>query len=181
MRTVKGRTFWIGACVIIAVIALCAIYVGPSVWTPLCCKHEHVDIKTGRIRHTQYLLYCRISERIEDSILTKALSPESLEGVQADWRHVNTFSPGLRRSPHYAYHSAIHQIGMLKMAWEMTHFSDEAKREVAETLLRAWQSDGSDRAGGDYMDEVCDLAIETIDSNSTVGTAELDILENKEF
>jgi hypothetical protein len=101
-----------------------------------------VDIKSGRIRYSRYLFYCKISEKIEDTILTEELG-EFAEDVQPDWHRVNTFSPGVRHSPHYAYHGTIGQINKIAMTWQLFPFSDEAKRQVARTILNKWQADGN--------------------------------------
>lgn len=146
--------------VLMLFIAISGIYLWTNIflWSELNCRHEDVDIKTGRIRHTRYLLYCRVDEKVEDSILTNALPREAVDGVQPDWRRVNTFSPGVRHSPHYAYHGAFSQIHHLQIIWTMVPFSDEAKRYVAEQVLRIWQSSGSYFRADDYIHRVFEMA-----------------------
>ena len=56
-----------------------------------CCKHEDIDIKTGRLRYTYTLFSYKLSERIEDSALTEVLPPEMLEGSTPEWRRGTTF------------------------------------------------------------------------------------------
>jgi hypothetical protein len=92
---------------------------------------------------------------------------------EEDWRRVNTFSPGVGHSPHYVYHGAFAQIREIKIAWEVAKFSAEAKRRVAETILAAWQSEGSYFGVQDYVHSVCDLAFEAAESNSAVSVNDL--------
>src|SRR5436309_1304498 len=75
-------------------------------WSPLNCRYEDIDINTGRIRHQRLLLGICISERIEDSSISRELQ---LGGAPADWRRANTFSPLVGYSPHYIFHSAVSQ------------------------------------------------------------------------
>jgi hypothetical protein len=138
VMTFKNQKLWL--VVLILIVLIVFIFTMPS-WWKLCYRCEDVDIKSGRIRHTRYLFYCKISEKIDNTILTEALG-ESAKDVQPDWRRVSTFSLGIRHSTHYVYHGAIVQIRLVGMIWQMSPFSDEAKRQVARTILDKWQADG---------------------------------------
>jgi hypothetical protein len=111
-------------------------------WSPLNCKYEDVDIHTGRIRTTRMLVWLKVSERIEDSALTKALAAEDVLGTEPEWRRVNTLSPGIGNSPHYAFHGAISQIGELESFWESFPLNPQMKRETALTVLSIWNERG---------------------------------------
>jgi len=125
-------------------------------WSPLNCWHDDVDINTGRVRHTRFLLYCAIADRTEDSWLSLAVpNPD----ISPDWRHVNTFSPGVHHSPHYQFQGAIHQIQTLEVADGTTPFEPEARRKVASKLLASWQLTGSDVEAGEYVEKVAQTAI----------------------
>lgn len=54
-------------------------------WSPLNCWHDDIDITTGRIRHQRYLLGMCISERVEDSALSRQLAPPAADSV-TDWK-----------------------------------------------------------------------------------------------
>src|SRR5688572_11297203 len=100
MRLIASR--WPVRFGLMAVAITCAALVlisGVFVWSPLHCWHEYVDIRSGRLRFQHYLLYVCVSDRTEETWLSRAV-PTPL-GPPA-WRRVNTFSPGARHSPHYA-------------------------------------------------------------------------------
>ena len=84
-------------------------------WTPFNCWHEDVDINTGKIRYSRYLLFYCVKTEIRDSPLSLALLPQERNGVTPDWRRVNTFSPGRRVSPHHMFHGAFYQIRELEL------------------------------------------------------------------
>jgi hypothetical protein len=130
---------------------------GIFTWSPLNCWHDDVDIRTGRIRHTWYLLYCKVSERTEDSPLADVLGPGAGTGVPPDWRRVNTFSPLTHHSPHYSYHGAIAQMQELGMLWALEPFTPAAKRAVAANVLRLWQRDDGYWTADRYIQAVSDL------------------------
>lgn len=149
-------------------------------WPQLACRFEDVDIITGRIRVTRYLLYCNISEKIEDSILTQTIG-QFPDGLQPDWRHVNTFLPWRNYSPHHSYHGAISQIRGVEIIWQAYPFSDEAKKHVARTILYRWQSDRSYFRAERYIDDVWDTAREKTESNpkAIISVADLASIPNE--
>ena len=152
------RWLIIAAAILLAplLIAISGIFT----WSPLNCWHDDVDIRTGRIRHTWYLLYHKVSDRTEDSPLAEVLGPGAVIGMRPEWRRVNTFSPLTHLthySPHYSYHGAIAEMKELQMVWELTPFTPAAKRAVASNLLRLWQRDGSYWTADRYVQAVSDL------------------------
>ncbi len=126
-------------------------------WSEMCCQYQEVDIKSGRLRFTRYLFYCKVSEHIEESIFSKTLLPEDLVKKQPDWNRVNTFSPGLRHSPHHAYHGAISQIKNVDLIWKLRQFSPEAKRKAVQRVLFLWQTGGNYFAADEYLGALNDL------------------------
>lgn len=126
--------------VFVAAVFLLGTTVGIAPWTPLNCRYEDVDIRSGRIRHTRYLLYCRISDRIASTALSDALLPTDFDAASPDWRRVNTFSPGVRHSPHHEFHGAISQMEMLRTLCDLVEFTPDARRQSALRLLTTWQS-----------------------------------------
>lgn len=125
-------------------------------WTEFNCRHQEVDINSGRLRYSRYLFYFKISERTEDSALSRALSLgiKSANGSKPQWHKVNTFSPGYRHSPHYIFHSAIHQIRMLGPWLESDSVSADIRTKIAEDVVALWKFDGSDSLAGDYIYEL---------------------------
>ena len=172
----KKRTLLIVITILIMIFII--IYPSIFIWSPLCCRHEDVDINTGRIRYTRYLLYCKMSEKIEDSVLTKTISQFD-EDTQPNWQHVNTFSPGVRHSPHYIYHGAIDQIHTVEKLWELYSFSNEAKKHVARHVLEKWQDDGHYFGVSEYLlevSEMCDQKKE-LDPNVTISVTDLSTVD----
>jgi len=144
--------------VLVAVgLILPGVYSALRKWPKLGCRFDDVDINTGRIRQTHYLLYCKMSEKIEDSILTRTIGTFP-DNVQPDWRHVYT-SPILGRYPyHPPYILAISQVREVDRIWQLCSFSNEAKRHMARTILDKWQSDGKSSGAKEYIRGVWDMA-----------------------
>lgn len=152
--------------IVAAAILLLVLFVVPVFvpWTPINCQHQDVDIMTGRLRYTHFLLFCKVSERIEDSPLTKVLPSDVIATRTPEWHRVNTFSPGVHHSPHYTFHGAIHQIHTLATLWDMAKnygFQEDLKRKTALDVLAIWQQSGSYFLAGDYIQCLYDLTDET--------------------
>jgi len=138
-------------------------------WSELNCSNQEVDTNTGRFRFTEYRLFCRVSERIEESSISKALSGKSVTDTKPNWHKVNTFSPGTRHSPHYIYHSAAHQIRMLEHIWNEVESSgfaelEDFKSASARHVLELWRYGGSDSLAGDYISRLGELVVYEADA-----------------
>ena len=127
-------------------------------WSPINCWHYEVDIQSGRMRYTRYLAFVPISQRIDESALSRALQPDDLRDSQPDWRRALTLSPGVRNSPHYVFHSSIAQIRELEMVWQAGEFTPAAQRSSAKRVLELWQKGHSDNAAEPYLRAISDLA-----------------------
>jgi hypothetical protein len=137
----------------LAVLVLAVLFLisGVFQWSALNCWHEDVDIKSGRVRRTRFLLYYRIGERIEDTWLSRSITNRN---AVPDWRRVNTFSPGVHHSPHYRYHGAMQQIRKLEQLDSLLTFESAARTGIAESVLALWRDGGTDSAADDYIQEV---------------------------
>ena len=177
VMTFKTQKLWLVFLILIVLIV--SIFTVPG-WWKLCYRCEDVDIKSGRIRYTRHLFYCKISEKIDDTILTKALG-EFAEDVQPDWRRVSTFSLGVRHSTHYVYHGAIVQILQVGMIWQMSPFSDGAKRQVARTILDKWKADGHCFGVDDYIRDLSRIVGRKteFDSEAIISVADLPSTRNE--
>jgi hypothetical protein len=140
---------------------LCAPYVVSCFrpGTELRCEHQEINIKTGQARFSNYLWYVKISERVEDTWLSLALQGERVDitSIRA-WHRANTFSPGVRHSPHYAFHSALFQAHELTELDELCELTAERKREIARTILSAWQESGADDGANAYISDLFEEA-----------------------
>lgn len=121
-------------------------------WSEINCEHQEINIKTGQSRYSRSLWFIRISERIEDTILSLALQGEIVDVSDIEaWHRVNTFSPGLHHSPHYAFHGAFaqaHEVGMLR---DMYKLDSASTRDIARQVLVEWQANRSYFAAGKYL------------------------------
>src|SRR5438874_997679 len=57
------------------ILLLIASEFGSFPWSGINCTHGDVDIRTGRIRHSRYVLSIPVQRKVEDSSLTRALLP----------------------------------------------------------------------------------------------------------
>ena len=126
----------------IALLAVLLMLVGfgfyPLVMScPLNCRHEDIDINTGQIRHQRILFGICVSERIEDSPVSKEADNTD---VTPDWRRSNTFSPYVDHSPHYVFHSGINQTRKLERIWQLAVFTPGARKQISLEVLRLWQT-----------------------------------------
>ena len=129
-------------------------------WSEVNCRHQEVDIMTGKLRFTGYLLFCKISERIKDSPLSEVLPAGMVATAKPEWHRVNTFSPGVHNSPHYIFHGAIYQIRTLSDIWEMSEphgLSADMRQKTALHVLALWQHSGNDSLADDYIEGLYDL------------------------
>ena len=142
----------------VPVLALIAFSFGLFPWSLINCTIQEVDVCSGRVHHVRYLLFVPVKSRVEDSALTKALSPEDIAGTRAEWHRVLVFSPGLQHSPHFFFHSAINQIRELETAWQLAKFTLAARRSSAKRVLQLWQQSGNDRGAAEYLRALSELA-----------------------
>jgi len=156
MKTIK-RLIISSILVVVAIIVLRFVVAMFWPWTEFDCRHEEVDITTGRIRLTRYLLYRKVSERVEESALSKVLSADMVATAKPEWHKVYTFSPGPQISPHYIFHSAIYQIRDLAWIWEWYDLPEELRKQTARHVLALWQYSGSDWLAGQYVCGLYDL------------------------
>ncbi|QDU55498.1 hypothetical protein [Aeoliella mucimassa] len=120
-------------------------------WSPLNCRHEYVDLQSGRIMRQQIVLGMAVRERVEESPISRVLATDQ---VPADWQRVQTFSPCVDHSPHYRYHGCLQQMRELQMIWELGHMTVEAQRKSAVELLKHWQQDDSGQAAEEFLNHL---------------------------
>ena len=120
-------------------------------WSGINNEHQDINIKTGQARYSHNLWFIKISQRIEDTALSRALQGETVDVADIKpWQRVNTFSPGLRHSPHYHFHGALSQAKLFEMTELMPDLTPERKKEIAKETLAAWQCAGHD-GGADVL------------------------------
>lgn len=139
-------------------------------WSTFNCRYEEIDINTGQIRHRQFLLHHCITERTEDSPISRELK---LAGVAPDWRRVNTFSPCVRTSPHHVFHSGIHQTITLGAIWHVAKFTPAVRKQAAEEVLRMWKTGQDNVAINEYIRALHTLAEDRNRDGPPITAAEL--------
>ena len=161
----NSRRQWINLGIIAPTLTVMFLISGFFQWSALHCWHDDVDINTGRVRHTRYLLFCKIGDRIEDTWLSRVRINSN---TSPDWRRVNTFSPGVGYSPHYRFHGALHQIVTLELADKTVPFNPDARRKVSNTLLALLKNDSSDFDADEFVKKVVQTAFALHDSGASV-------------
>lgn len=161
----RRRRIAIGAVVLTLVVLF--FVSGVVRWSPLNCWNDYIDINSGRVRHTWFLLYCKVGDRTEETWLSQASDGPS---PSPNWRCVNTFSPFVHYSPHYRYHGAIYQLNRLAALEELVPFDPAARRKVARSLLAQWQSTGSDSGAYQYLGDVERVVCSLHDNGASVVT-----------
>ncbi len=135
-------------------------------WSDINCQHQEINIKTGQVRYSRSYWYVTVSERIEDTPLSRVLQGETVDVADIEaWQRVNTFSPGVRHSPHYRFHSALPQANLMAMVGPLLDVTPQRKKEIAREILTAWQQSGCDSGAGDLLQNLTEEAISNVSSD----------------
>lgn len=147
-------------CIVLGIV-LAGVVLPPVVvpfskpWTQINCRHEDINIKTGQARYSRYLWFVKISEEIEDTPISVALGGKVIDVADIrPWHHVNTFSPGLRHSPHYSLHGALVQADQMDKIAILAQLGPDEKRDMAENILKLWQEGKGDLPVDDYLQTI---------------------------
>jgi hypothetical protein len=144
---------------VLVVITFGIVVLFLQLWLGIYYTNYDIDINTGRIRTTKNLLFCQISENVEDSILTETIGSFD-ENVLPDWKNVSTVYPGLKYYPYPPFHGAFTQIKYVEKLWQMFPFSDEAKKLMTLCVLKEWQTNKNDSFANEYLHKVSEIAFE---------------------
>jgi hypothetical protein len=139
----------------------------------LNCWQDDIDIASGRIRQTRYLLCVPVKRRVWDSSLMNAVLAEDVAGRRAEWHPVVTLSPGLHHSPHYRFHGAINQIRELEICWDFRKMTPAARRKTARNVLRSWQQSGNYFQAGDYIQGVWERSLAAEKSGKSIDVSDV--------
>jgi hypothetical protein len=129
-------------------------------WSGINCRHQDINIKTGQARYSRSLWFVKVSERVEDTPLSVALQGETVDVADIKaWHRVNTFSPGVRHSPHYIFHSALHQAHQMNLFESLHELTPERKEGIAKSILTAWQQSGRDSGADELINKLMEEGI----------------------
>ena len=119
-------------------------------WTALNCVETDVNIATGHVRKARSLWYLKISERTEETALSKSLKKDPKNHPSA-WRRVTITSVGSAHSRHTAYHAAHHQIRMYEQLCEQQNLPKREREALAISLAKSWQETEGDAAADNLL------------------------------
>ena len=129
---------------------------------PLRRLHEEVDLNSGRIRRTHYVLLFQTSQHIEQTALSKSQANPPASGP--NWRLSRAMGGGRSIGTHWGYRSPLTQVRILEALWEVGDLTDEAKQQVADTVLALWHSEGGLKEADDYLRSIEDVVTELQDA-----------------
>jgi hypothetical protein len=152
----RGRLhLWI----VIAVVIIGVWLIGPRlpkllIWTRWSCTHEWFDVTAGQIKVEDWAYFRKRGETIKDSPFTELYRELIGEPPDPDWRLMNTFSPGVRHSPHYIYHTVYVDVVYILRLFDHAEFKEEAKREIIQTVARMWPEEDHWSLTRDYLEAI---------------------------
>jgi hypothetical protein len=153
-----------------AALSLLSQILIPGCFCDFLSYHEELDIRTGRIRTTNYLMFLPVWSTTHDTVITESLPDDRVDGVEADWQKVNTFYWLIPYSPHWVHHGTLRDIGRYENATRTIRFTPKALQHVALRTTDLWQSGST---GSHYLYHVIDIA----DQARADGTTSLDVAD----
>lgn len=123
-------------------------------------RTKQLDLISGRIRQTKYILHVPLIRRIEDTAVSKMLSTSNRLASGERWV-LNTdeefFLYGKWGYTSYRYSGVIEDTKTLAQFWRLGGFSEAARQKTAHQLLLAMQLGGSSSASHLYMVRLQDI------------------------
>ena len=135
----------------------------PIVWLASGCSvdvlscHDDLDIRTGRIRTTGYVVFMPLCSTTKDTVITKALPKAQVQDNKPEWRRINTYYWLVPVSPYHEYHNAFGAIRRFQAVTSRICFSRAALCYVASQTVKLWEE--CDQGSG-YLATICDWAEE---------------------
>lgn len=108
---------------------------------------SEVDIHSGQVRRSVWVIGMLVSRRVEETWVSTATSPLG----EPEWRYAVTDGWWGGGHSHWRYHSAVHQIESVEKLWEEFPRDDAACQEAAEEILKRWQT-GDDTEVDQYVE-----------------------------
>lgn len=176
LPTTGQRRFLLRAAILVATTPLGLLVLslfGLFPWSGIDCTQSDIDLNSGRIRYSRYLLWVPVTRSVQDSALTRALSPEDRSKPGENWHPVVSLSPGLHHSPHYRFGGVMVQIRDLEISWEFGKMTPEARRETARQVLNLWQQAGDYFRAGRYVQAVWERALEAEKTGKAIDVKDL--------
>ncbi len=147
--------------IIPVVILLAGPWVIPAVtqWSAINDHRTEINIKTGQARHSHRLWCVTVSQRVEDTVLSKILGGETVDLANIEpWHTVYLSWPGKRIHVHYAFHGALVQAQEIEVIFELLEPDAQRKEQIVRDILKLWQTHGDyfevDRYLSAFPDEI---------------------------
>lgn len=136
---------------------------------------EYIDITCGRRRYERYLLWIKVSERVEETELSRTYRELVGEPPESLWRTAFSFSPSWSKySPQYSHGRSAVGAHELTEALQKVRFADDAKKTVIVSYFDLVQKDDDGHRARDYAIAVLGLACEVAErGNAVIETAQL--------
>jgi len=81
-------------------------------WSHIQCENHYLDLNSGKIKRKKYYWYINYHEELYDTYISEIVG--GFDENNAKWVIFITLSISHKNSPHYNYHSAVHQINKFK-------------------------------------------------------------------
>ena len=172
-KTRSRRWAWVGGSLIVG-LGL-AVGVSSLLWpyARINATTYSIDVLSGRCRVERYVLGLRVSDRVEETALSRLVARGGSRPADGQWRVAATLGPWSKVSPHYSFHGALGAAGELAEALERPCFSAAARQAAANTFLGLLQQDNSDGRAKRYAQEVRSLALDGSPGEGSVGVDQL--------
>jgi hypothetical protein len=128
------------------------------------CEYRDINIKTGQVRTSRYLWYVKVSERVENTFLSRTLAGKVIDAASGDpWRRTRSGPlAALRgRCILYRFGAAPTQIRTLELLCDMYALTPDEVKEMATQVLSLWQTAGDCSAAGKFIEDT----MRTLDAN----------------
>ena len=142
--------------ILLAIVAFIVFFL-PSLtpWRHLNAMQRDVDLFSGRVRTTRYLLCLQVSQKIAETPVSEALAGQEPLGEEM-WVH-DWFEPADKMSESRGIRSSM--IWLSKQ-WQRFEFTPDAQVKSATQFLAVWREDGSGGVGVAYNDYLWDMFFE---------------------
>lgn len=133
--------------------------------------HEEVDLTSGRLRRTDYVLFFRTRQRVQETPLPLSNPNPPAPATTPNWYLSRALADGHSILPHWGHRSPVGQVRALDVLFYFPTLTTDARQQVAATVLSLWQSPDGFRKADDYIKSIEAVAVPAMDDPSRRLTA----------
>lgn len=122
-------------------------------------KSISIDLNSGCLKHQKSLLWFRISDSIQDTLVSR-IHGDSVQEKSHEWRLVFRAPIGCHVSPHFSYHGAEFALSQMDQALVGQKLTLAAKREAVHRFLTKLRNDNSDHAAKEFSERLWQLSFD---------------------